>query len=104
MQLLLVSMSNLGVEQVTRSINGKGSNFNPKSRLRYLLISLSCSFLSPHSLALSIRESVPVSTNMLLPLKNFGEVPSPAVTALSVVTSSLPTREINKNEFYNDHN
>lgn len=37
-------------------------------------------------------------------LKNFGEVPSPAVTALSVVTSSLPTREIFKNESVNKFN
>ncbi len=37
-------------------------------------------------------------------LKNFGEVPSPAVTALSAVSSSLPTREIFKDESVNKFN
>jgi hypothetical protein len=37
-------------------------------------------------------------------LKNFGEVPSPEVTALSAVSSSLPTREIFKNESVNKFN
>ena len=37
-------------------------------------------------------------------LKNYGEVPSHAVTALSLVSSSMPTREFFKNESVNKFN